>query len=220
MLTRIKKQPFTFLGLFFTFTYVYFFQGLSLIFKPASLITVSILQAIITILATGFIFAVVLKGEGKSLSSIGFKKPNKDDVLWVFMGFFLGLAVNLIFSFITPDFLRPEKDLLMFEFLKQAPFTLGLVFIITSALSEEVLFRGFAVERLTSILKNFKLASLISWFFFFINHLNPWGIKYTLHLAVFSIVFYFVYARRRNIYTTILMHSINNLAAFAMIRLL
>ncbi len=214
------KNPFTVFGLVFVFTYIYLFQILSYFLKIKSLVLVGVLQGLIPLLVIGVIFFLVLKGEGKKLTSLSLRKPSKDDVLWGFIGFFLGLAVNFMVSLITPQFLKPEKDLAILQVLRQMPLGLGIFFIFTSAVSEEVLFRGFAVERLNSWFKNLNLASAVSWLFFSLGHLYPWGLKYTLHLAVFSLTFYFVYLRRRNLYSTIIMHLINNLAAFMATRLL
>jgi membrane protease YdiL (CAAX protease family) len=123
----------------------------------------------------GLLIGIVLFAEKCPLSSIGL-----GSLRWWTLP--LGLVAGAL---ISPAF--PLIHMLMSRlaigsneaataFLFSLPFFVRFILVITAGIFEETLFRGYAIERLTSILGNKWVAGLISVTLFTLAHFSFWGL--------------------------------------------
>lgn len=168
-----------------------------------------ILKPLIWLLPT---FWLVKKIEKEKLSSLGYTRKS------LFPSIYWGIGLGIIFAlegFLTNILKYGE---LHFEALKYNPVSfLGAVVIsFATAFSEETVFRGYIFTRLWRIWKNEWLANLVSAILFMLIHL-PVGIFvlgytplvmviYLFFVLVFAVGSAFVFARTRNIASSILLH--------------
>lgn len=88
-----------------------------------------------------------------------------------------------------------------------APFGLRAALIITAGICEEILFRGYALERLALFTKNIWIAGLVGTILFTLAHAPRYGFRPDL-IGVFAIgaILSLVYIWRRNIAGCIALH--------------
>jgi len=157
-------------------------------------------------------FLVVTQIEHQPLSSLGLTKKN------LFPALYWGIGLGLVFAFeglLTNIFKYRGLDLINLNYTPQV--FLGLVALsFVTAFSEETVFRGYLFHRLWQIWKNEWLANLVSALLFVVIHL-PVGIfvlgyrpmamlGYLFFILVYGFGSAFVFARTRNLVSSILLH--------------
>ena len=168
-----------------------------------------ILKPVIWLIPT---FWLVRKIERLPLASLGITKAN------LFPSLYWGIGLGMIFSLegLLTNILKYGG--LSLEALQYTPFSfLGAVLLsLVTALSEELVFRGYIFSRLWQIWKRELLASIVSAILFAIIHL-PIGIFvlgyaptvmmiFLFLVFIFGIGSAFVFARTGNIASSILLH--------------
>jgi membrane protease YdiL (CAAX protease family) len=86
--------------------------------------------------------------------------------------------------------------------------------VIRAAVGEEVLFRGYAIERLQRLTGSARLAGIISCVIFTILHVGYWGWGHILIAGFAGALLTILYIWRRNLWANILAHFIVDGAAF------
>ncbi|MBC7334856.1 MAG: CPBP family intramembrane metalloprotease, partial [Clostridia bacterium] len=103
--------------------------------------------------------------------------------------------------------------------LAQTPIALRVVIIITAGITEEILFRGYPIERLTEMTGRIGWGAGIAYIMFVLLHIPFWGIGGTIQIGVWSLVVTLLYVRRRNLPACMLMHILNDAYAFLLLPL-
>jgi membrane protease YdiL (CAAX protease family) len=192
----------------YLFTFLLLVWGFyRLIFKLPDEVEEFFIKPIIWILPVLYL----LKVERANLSSIGITLKNLDKAIFYGGGIGLVLAAEaLIVNFIKYGVLNINPNLTS-SFLLST-----LIISIATAISEEIVFRGYIFTRIASVLKDELFANNITailWSFIhipiviFINHYDPT----TSAIYLFIVTLYgfgagFVYARTKNILAPILLH--------------
>src|SRR5262245_13120675 len=168
--------------------------------------------------ALGLVLLVLL-GERRSLASIGIVAPKASDLLWAAGGF---VAATLLVLITMPIATTLELGTVERGVRGLAPVSpwLRALLSVTAGVTEEILFRGFLVERLGQQLGRFGAASVLSWALFTALHLPFWGTGGALQIGAISLVFYFVYWMRRSLAPCVMLHVANDLYAFLIVPLL
>ena len=159
---------------------------------------------------------VVLFGERKDIASMGFK-PFTFETLYTAFGlvgfFFIGMiAWRLLVSPWFPDISLPAGQAATGElpehfFLWFAPFAL-----ITASFAEEIIYRGYAMERLLTHFKNPLIALVLPHTAFALYHLKD-GFENAVMLFFIGWIFTWYYYKSRNLTLLILAHFIIDLLA-------
>lgn len=159
---------------------------------------------------------VVLFGERKPIASMGFK-PFTFQTLYEAFGlvgfFFIGMiAWRLFVSPWFPDISLPAGQAATGElpehfFLWFAPFAL-----ITASFAEEIIYRGYAMERLLTHFKNPLIALVLPHTAFALYHLKD-GFENAVMLFFVGWIFTWYYYKSRNLTLLILAHFIIDLLA-------
>jgi membrane protease YdiL (CAAX protease family) len=165
---------------------------------------------------TLLLLAVILLWERQSLSSIGIRKTTWNDVLWGFVGFLLGA---LVFGITTPvikalHLTGTESGILQ---LGKLPILFRLAIVLTAGITEEIIFRGYVIERLNILTGRIGWGAAIGYFVFVVLHLPFWGWGGTIQIGLWSLVVTILYVKRRNLPACMLMHVLNDAYAFLLL---
>jgi membrane protease YdiL (CAAX protease family) len=143
--------------------------------NPAILTTKLLEQAVLWVLF-GLTIAIILLWERLPLSSIGLKPLSWQSFAW-------GLAVaGMLIVFVCPALIWALKKAGIPGFesglakLTPLPIWLLVLAVGTAGIIEETLFRGYAIERLSSLTEIYWLGGLIALTIFVLVHLPSWGL--------------------------------------------
>jgi uncharacterized protein len=200
----MKRTNFTYLGLLISFFSI---SLLSLLFKTLSQLNVSIdviilLREAAIFLCVFLLFWIITKKEEVSLSSIGFNRPARETVLWTFITMLLCL-LGALGSLLLLELLglRLGESVPPIKFSKFA----FIVMIIRAGVAEEIFFRGYILERLSSLLRNRWAAGLLSLIPFALMHYTQ-GIPGILVSFILGGILTLTYFWKRNLMANIISH--------------
>jgi membrane protease YdiL (CAAX protease family) len=163
---------------------------------------------------TAVLLLYVVLVERKSLSSIGLKLPGLVDCLLA-VGTAMVLVGAMVFSYavLFPS-LHLKANTGQMNALLHTPFWYRFWLVTRAAVSEEILFRGYPIERIREWSGSRWLAALFSVAAFTYAHLAGWGPAQLIPVAWAGIVLALLYLWRRNLGTNILAHWLTDGAGF------
>lgn len=145
--------------------------------------------------------------EGRPLSSTGFRNVSVWDVL---IGLGAGLVILAgiagIYYGLLPALHLSESQ--QVSQLMATPFWWRLISVIRAAIGEEILFRGFAIERGRELFGSLRIASTLSWIVFTLEHVSTWGWSHILIAGFGGLLLTLLYVWRRNLWINIIAHFI------------
>lgn len=162
-----------------------------------------------------FVFALltyVKKIEHRGFDSIGFCKMHVRDLLIALaatMVITAGLAAIYFYVLPAIDMSEPEN----FDQLLATPFWWRAISVIRAGVSEEIMFRGYSIERAEELTGNKFLASVISLVVFTFAHVPLWGWGHLLIAGFGGLLFTSLYLWKRNIWINIIAHTLVDAAA-------
>lgn len=149
----------------------------------------------------------VAKVEQRPLASVGFRRPGwKEWPLALLTGVLIIACLALIYEVIFPALHWSESQPLA-QVLK-IPFWLNCLIVVRAAVSEELLFRGYAVERLQELTGSRFAAGALSCTVFTLDHVSYWGWSHVLVAGVAGAILTVFYLWRRNVWASMLAHFI------------
>jgi membrane protease YdiL (CAAX protease family) len=95
--------------------------------------------------------------------------------------------------------------------LMATPFWYRFMLVSRAAMAEEILFRGYPIERLEELTGSRLVAAAISWAAFTIAHHRLWGWNYLLVAGFLGAILTVLYLWRRNLYSNMIAHWIANI---------
>jgi len=153
------------------------------------------------------------KIEGNKSASIGFGKF-KWRHLWLGLLTYIILMIVWIGSSFALEAIGLKGLRSLQPMIREYSFLTRLILFVTGTFLEEIFYRGYAIERLTSLTGKKWLAGLISWAAFTIVHLKFFGLGPTLDVGVLSAGLVILYLRERSIWPCIVVHGINGAYGF------
>jgi membrane protease YdiL (CAAX protease family) len=157
----------------------------------------------------GLVLAIVLYWEDRRLNSIGLRAPTRREAAVGLgagvLGVVLGLPVTGVAA-VTLHLEQPET----LSALGQLSLPVRLVVVATAVVTEEILWRGYPIERLTEVTGSVWIAAAVSGIVFLVVHFPAWGLVGAIPQAVFTLVIVGVYVRSRNVVACILAHGVIN----------
>ncbi|MDE3135370.1 MAG: CPBP family intramembrane metalloprotease [Acidobacteriota bacterium] len=152
-----------------------------------------------------------------AIITFGFQKRNTRDLglrmfgwrdLLVMVGVLVGsyLVTGIVTRFVTmPAWATPDA----MRRLVSVPFSVKLGLVLTAAICEEFMYRGFAIEELGGLTGSLWLAGAISWLGFSLAHMGLYGFAPALLVpAALGAFLTLLYLWRRNLPVCMLMHAI------------
>lgn len=132
-----------------------------------------------------------------------------------FMGWLDGLAalggtiVAFIASGLVARLVSLPSGMFSLKAIAAVPFSVRLGLVLTAAVCEEFIYRGFAIEELTVLCHRRWLAAAISLTFFTLGHSSLYGFSLALLVpGSIGAVLTLLYLWRRNLFSCILLHAL------------
>ena len=195
--------------------------GLRDVFLPENPTDIHIeIAAIAELLILGvLLFFWIPKAEGNKLESIGFGKL-RWRYLWIGVLSFLILMVASLFVGLALEAIGLETLASLQPIIREYNLLTLILLFFTGTFFEEIFYRGYLIERITSLTGKSWLAGIVSWITFTFVHLKFFGLGPTLNVGVTSAVLVLLYLKERSIYPCIVVHGINSVIVYLMTPLL
>jgi uncharacterized protein len=150
--------------------------------------------------------------EDRSLASIGLRRPAWRDLLAA-IGFALAILAGMAALFVV---VLPALRIALpaaLEPLTAAPSWWLSVSVVRAGVSEEILFRGYPIERLQAWTGSRVVAAVVPLTAFALAHVGPWGWGHLVVAAFGDAMLTWLYLWRRNLWASILAHCLIDGAA-------
>ncbi len=157
-------------------------------------------------LAVAAILALVIFVERRPFSSILIKRPNAKDIETAL--FLWGIA--MAWHWLAATLLPPAQDTGTAT-LVALSIPVLLAMIVTTAITEEILFRGYPIERINELTSTAWIGPSVSFLIFVLPHLTFFGPGWLLYHGGGTLMIYLLYLRRRNLVACMLLHLLVNL---------
>lgn len=145
------------------------------------------------------------------LSSIGFRRPGIRNIL---IGIAAGIVVFAglagIYLVILPALHFKEDPLVtqVMSLMLAKPLWWRLTLILRGTIAEEIIFRGYAIERLRELTGSFSVAGIISCTVFALEHLGVWSWGHVIIAGFAGAILTLLYMWRRNLWVNMIAHFI------------
>jgi membrane protease YdiL (CAAX protease family) len=152
------------------------------------------------------ILAVIAFGiQKRSIGDFGLRRVGWREVLWMLVA----LVGSYVIIGIAGRFISMPTSSLEIRHLVYVPFSLKLALVLTAAICEEFMYRGFGIEELAGLTGSVWLAGIVSWLGFSFAHIDRYGLTTALIIpAVIGAFLTLLYVWRRNLPVCMLMHGI------------
>ena len=159
---------------------------------------------------------------GRSLADLGFRRPTR---LWTLPLWAIGIMATFVIAqgaaaaILGALFDLPQPDMSRYDYVRGNPgaaVALALILPITAAVPEEIVYRGFLIERFTRLLgdsrRHVVMAAILQAIVFGSIHFQ-WGIGGVVFATIMGAVWGFGYLLcGQNLWTVILAHSTAHVA--------
>jgi membrane protease YdiL (CAAX protease family) len=161
-------------------------------------------------LLVGVLLGIVVYWEGRRLESVGLRLPTRAEVA-VGLGAGLGaVVVGLLVTgvaVVTLNLDQPET----LSAISRLSLPIQLAIVGTAVVVEELLWRGYPIERLTELTGRVWVGAVVSGIVFLAVHYPAWGLVGAIPQAVFTVVLVGVYVWSRNVVVSMLTHGVINI---------
>jgi membrane protease YdiL (CAAX protease family) len=160
------------------------------------------------------VLAIVLFWERRPLASIGLGRPT-----WNALQFGAGLAMALLVLAVTAGAVAQALGGLSEPGNSEAmvmalPLWVQLFAAVSAGFTEEILFRGYAIERVTELTGRRWLGAALPVFVFGAVHAPFWGVAHALVAGLTGLWLTLAYLWRRNLWTNIAAHALLDVLVF------
>jgi membrane protease YdiL (CAAX protease family) len=150
--------------------------------------------------------------ERRPFASIGIRPMGRVDVLVaVAAGIAILAGLAGIFYLVLPRLGLSEGDPM--SQLLTTPLWWRCALVLRASVAEEILYRGYAIERLTDLTRHRGIAAALSCVAFTVVHLQYWGWGHLLIAGFAGVALTALYLWRRNLGVNILAHAVVDGAA-------
>jgi len=148
------------------------------------------------------------------LSSIGFRRPTWKSVLWgVLAAIVLTAILVLEFSVVAPLLHLDTAPILAGQrAILNTPYWYRILLVLRAAVVEEILFRGYLIEKVRQLSKSTAIAVVVSVAAFTYAHLSGWGPAHLIVVGAGGLVFALFYVWRRDLPSNMLAHFLADAA--------
>ena len=210
--TRLSKKWAFAVGLIVIFGVEFLLRDFLL---PANASNISVGLAIIgEWMALSFlVFLWIPKIEKRNMASIGLGKLKRRHLGWGGLVYLLVLVASSISGFVLQSVGLPSLRSLQ-PLIKGYGFVTLFGLFLTGTFLEELLYRGYLIERMTILAKHRWIAGVSSWLLFTLVHLKFFGLGPTIDTSVISAALVLLYLKEKSIWPCIVVHGINDALAF------
>jgi membrane protease YdiL (CAAX protease family) len=159
------------------------------------------------------ILLYVVRVERRPLSSIGFRAPGaRDWIIAIVAGILILALLALILLVVFPALHWSESS--QQASILALPYWLNVLIVVRAAVSEEILFRGYPMERLEEMTGSRAIAGVVTCAVFTLDHIGFWGWHHIFIAGTAGMALTVLYLWRRNIWVNMIAHFMVDAAAF------
>ncbi len=146
------------------------------------------------------------------VGSIGLRRPTWKSLVFALLGAVALLAVLILhFAVILPVFhLNANAAVAVRNQILARPFWFRLLMVLRAAVVEEILFRGYMIERVRQLTGNTLLAITVSVATFTYAHLSGWGLVQLIPVFGSGVIFALLYVWKRDRPCNMIAHLITD----------
>jgi membrane protease YdiL (CAAX protease family) len=150
------------------------------------------------------------------LSSIGFCRPTSKGVIFGVLAGIVLTAIQVIqFTIVIPLFhLNTAAIMARLQGIMHTPYWYRVLLVLRAAVTEEILFRGYMIEKVRQLTRSTLLAVIVSVAAFTAAHLRGWGPVQLISVGGGAVVFALLYVWRRDLPSNMLAHFLADAAGF------
>jgi membrane protease YdiL (CAAX protease family) len=165
------------------------------------------------VILSWLVFFWIPKVEKEKLGSIGFGRFQRRHLGWGVLVYLLVLVASSISSLLLGYVGLPSLRSLQ-PLIQGYSFVTLFGLFLTGTFLEEVFYRGYLIERMTSLTGHRWVAAIASWFLFTLVHLKFFGLGPTIDTSVISAALVLLYLKEKSVWPCIVVHGINDALAF------
>lgn len=166
------------------------------------------------------LFALVVFGERRSLASIGLKRLTGASLLWGLIAAALAiLAFPACAAVLAAMGIDSQPSASSYAALAALPLWARLMTVVTAAVCEEVLYRGYPITRLQALTGSRVLAVVLPAIVFVALHAPSWGVAHLLYVSVVTVIMTVLFLWRGDLWSNITAHFITDLVPFVLMPL-
>jgi membrane protease YdiL (CAAX protease family) len=155
----------------------------------------------------------VVRVERRPLSSIGFRALGlKDGILAIVAGILILASLAFMLLVVFPALHWSESS--QIASISRLPYWLNVLIVVRAAVSEEILFRGYPIERLEELTGSRAVAGVVTCAVFTLDHISFWGWHHMFIAGLAGAALTILYLWRRNIRVNMIAHFIVDASAF------
>ena len=198
----MKSKSFTVVGLFiaiFGYQIVFAIQSLPVLTTSLDKLSLTLMGFILVWILAILILLIVRRGEKKPYSSIGLRSiKGKEILIAMVIGVILSLSVPLL-TLLVSHFI-PAKGSGIGEVTSATSWWILLISVLTAGIVEEILFRGYLLERVNELSGSQWLAILISIVAFAMPHILSWNMAHVVGVVLpLGLILTGLYLWKRNL---------------------
>jgi len=146
------------------------------------------------------------------LSSIGFRRPTWRTLLFAVLGAVAALVVFFLhFGVIVRVFhLDTAATIHQQQMILSRPYWYRVLLVLRAAVVEEILFRGYIIEKVRQLTGSVTLAVVLSVLAFTWAHFAGWGLDQLIPVFGVGVVFALLYVWRRDLPSNMLAHFLTD----------
>ncbi|HEY1879990.1 MAG TPA: type II CAAX endopeptidase family protein [Caulobacteraceae bacterium] len=171
--------------------------------------SMAIREVIFWSISAALVFLVV-RFEKLPLASLGFRRPTIWTLVW---GVVFGLLITALFIFcglVVLPWLHLKGNAAAARPLMTAPLWFRFLLVLRAAVTEEILYRAYPIERIEALSRSRWLAAGVSVVGFTLAHLNYWGPVQLIFVAPAGVLLAALYLWRRDIVCNMIAHFITD----------
>lgn len=152
--------------------------------------------------------------EKRPFSSIGLRKLGWRTLVWgVVSAIVIAFGIGVVYGISARVFHQSLNAHAMAQMMGH-PWGVRLMLVLRAAIFEEVLYRGYAIERLSELTGSRFAAGAISWIVFTLAHLSYWGVASLVVAGFGGLALTVLYLWRRDLPCNMLAHFLTDGAGF------
>jgi len=172
-------------------------------------------EAIWWCVALGILLWLTL-AERLPLSSIGFRRPTWKSAVFAVLAAVAVTAVLVMEFAVVIPLLHLSRDAIIAkqQDILRSPYWYRVLLVLRAAVVEEIIYRGYIIEKVRQLSGSTVLAVIVSVAVFACAHLRGWGPVHLMAVGAGGAVLALLYVWRRDLPSNILAHFLSDAAGF------
>jgi membrane protease YdiL (CAAX protease family) len=160
------------------------------------------------------IIGYVIIVERRPLASIGLRSPDWKTVVYGLLAAIVMIATVVFIYFVLFPLFGLKMNQAVVESVTRLPLWFQILIFLRAGVVEEILYRGYPIERVRELTGSKWIATLLSIVVFTMAHLSGWGGPQLLVAGSGGVLFVLLYLWRRDLVCNMFAHFLVDLVGF------